>query len=318
MDLLSRKITKEYAYELPKEVDGTVFISAVSNIMFQTMFNNTERKKYVSYLLSLILEKDYEEILNNIEFSKDVLDKKKYYNKGETVDLIVKVNDIFYNVEMNNNKTVENMERNIDYINNIYGERARLGGKYQYNNCLQININNFNFEGNKEIIQEFEYRNKSGLELTNKIKIIYIYLPLIREKYYNKSELNELEKFLLVINEEKEGKIREFMKEGRIMEEYRLDAESTSRDTKVVGLYNKEQEDEFLLKATMQRLEKENYKKGLEKGIQQGIDIGKAEGKAEGKLEIIKSMIQDKVDDSTIMRYVKISSKELEKIKSEM
>ena len=60
---------------------------------------------------------------------------------------------------MNNNKTVENMERNIDYINNIYGERARLGGKYQYNNCLQININNCNFEGNKEIIQEFEYRN---------------------------------------------------------------------------------------------------------------------------------------------------------------
>lgn len=67
------------------------------------------------------------------------------------------------------------------------------------------------------------------------------------------------------------------------MEEYRLDAETTSRDEKVVGLYNKEQEDEFLLKATMQRLEKENYEKGLEKGIEQG-EIKK-------QLEIIKSMV---------------------------
>ena len=155
-------------------------------------------------------------------------------------------------------------------------------------------------------------------EITDKIKIIYISIPKIREKYYNKSELNEFEKFLMVINEPREEDVKEFMKDNRIMEEYRMDADRASRNENVVGLYNRAQDEERIHLNELDRL----YNEGIEQGITQGIDIGRTEGidigRSEGKLEIIKNMIQDKVDDSIIMKYVKISSKELERIKSEM
>ena len=93
-----------------------------------------------------------------------------------------------------------------------------------------------------------------------------------------------------------------------------MDADRASRNENVVGLYNRAQDEERIHLNELDRL----YNEGIEQGITQGIDIGRSEGKAEGKLEIIKNMIQDKVEDSIIMKYVKISSKELERIKSEM
>ena len=36
--------------------------------------------------------------------------------------------------------------------------------------------------------------NEKGEILTNKIKIMHLYLPKIKEKYYNKEKLSELEK----------------------------------------------------------------------------------------------------------------------------
>ena len=61
MSYLSREISTIDSYKLSKLNEGDI-IPIVSDVMFETMFNNTKRKKYVSYLLSLILEKNYEEI----------------------------------------------------------------------------------------------------------------------------------------------------------------------------------------------------------------------------------------------------------------
>ena len=55
--ILKRKISRKNSYEL-KELKEEERIPLVSSTMFEVMLNNESRKKYVSYLLSLILEKD--------------------------------------------------------------------------------------------------------------------------------------------------------------------------------------------------------------------------------------------------------------------
>ena len=55
--ILKRKISRKNSYEL-KELKEGERIPLVSSTMFEGMLNNESRKKYVSYLLSLILEKD--------------------------------------------------------------------------------------------------------------------------------------------------------------------------------------------------------------------------------------------------------------------
>ena len=211
---------------------------------------------------------------------------------------------------MNCNPNISALERNISYVGNIYRSSSLKSERYKYNTVIQLNFNNFNFNGEEREIIEYALRDEIGEMLTDKIKIIYISIPKIREKYYNKSELNEFEKFLMVINEPREEDIKDFMKDNRIMEEYRMDADRASRNENVVGLYNRAQDEERIHLNELDRL----YNEGIEQGITQGIDIGRTEG----KIEIIKNMIQDKVEDSIIMKYVKISSKELERIKSEM
>ena len=65
----------------------------------------------------------------------------------------------------------------------------------------------------------YKPRNEEEKILTEKLTYVHIFLPLIREKYYNNINLNELEKFLMIINERETERIKELIKE-KIMEEY--------------------------------------------------------------------------------------------------
>ncbi len=135
MSLLEKNITRENSYQLRDIKKGDI-MPLVSDVMFHTMLNNSNRKKYVSYLLSLILEENYEEILNSIEFVKDELDKDNYYESKKTVDLVCKIKNKIYNIEMNNNGGVESLERNISYLSDLYKCNRKVGSEYNYYYCI--------------------------------------------------------------------------------------------------------------------------------------------------------------------------------------
>ena len=83
------------------------------------------------------------------------------------------------------------------------------------------------------------------------------------------------------------------------MDDYRKDAKERSIDTDVVGLYNKELEDELLLKASL----KEEYDEGKKHGIEEGI------------LNVAKKMLESGLDLETISKVTALSIKEIEKLK---
>jgi len=307
IDLLSKKISYELSYDL-RDIEKGDAIPLVSDTMFYTMFNNSKRKKYVAYFLSLILEEDYNEILENIEFEKENLDKLNISDSKKTVDLICKVKDKYYNIEMNNNSTdKEKMERNISYLGKIYSSSMKKGiKKYHYNNVLQININNFNFEGNEKAIDKFYIQNDDIQKLTDKITLIYIYLPLIRKKYYNKRELTRFEKFMIVLNEKKSEDLDNLIKEDSVMEEYRRDAIDASNDYGIVGLYDKEQEQEMLFNATLDR----KYQEGIQKGIQEG----EQNGIQKEKLNIVKRLMEMNMKIEDISKITDLSVKEIKEL----
>ena len=315
--IFENDITRENAYKLRDIKEGEI-IPLVSDVMFHTMLNNSKRKKYVSYLLSLILEEDYEEILNNIEFVKDELDKENFYDSKRTVDLVCRIKEKIYNIEMNNNSDIRSLERNISYLNDLYKSSMKVGSDYNYNYCIQININNFNIKGNKKKISRFKLRDEEGDILTNKIDFIYIYLPLIKEAWYTNSELSELEKLLLIFNEDSRKEVDKIMKGNKIMEEYRREAECASNDTEIIGLYDKEKTREILQQMALEDEKKKAIKQGLEQGLEQGIKQGIKQGREEGmkqgieqqKISIINNMKKLNLDEDTIIKSLDISQEE--------
>ena len=300
--LLDQEVSNMNRFELKKstELKEDDIIPIVSDVMFKTMLGNESKKKYVSYFLSLVLEKDYKEIYDNIIFLKNELDKNKYNDTRKTVDLIVKIDGVIYNIEMNNNYQKTYIERNIEYITELYKSSRKMGEGYKYEYTYQININNFTFKDREKTSEVFMIRNEEKEVLTDKIKIMHLYLPKIKEKYYNKEKLSELEKLMLVFNLTNKNELNDIIGENKIMEEYKKEALDASHSEEVIGLYDKELEDEFLKRAT--------YQEGIEKGIEQGIE----QGENKKSIEIAKIMLDKNMDISLISEITKLSKEEIE------
>lgn len=172
--MLERKTSKKYAYEKKQYTKGYK-IPIISDAMFEAMINNESRKKYAALIISSALKRNYEEIYNTIEYVKNKLDKQREIEKGREVDFICKLKDEYIGIEMNNNYSKESYERNILYCMDIYKSKEIRGSKYDFNKVVQININNFTFEGNNKEVEEYALRNEEGEYLTEKIKIINIF-----------------------------------------------------------------------------------------------------------------------------------------------
>ena len=296
--MLDRKVSKKNAY-VKKEYTKGYKIPIVSDTMFDTMINNESRKKYAALIISSVLERDYNEIYNSIEYVKNKLDKQLDIEKGREVDFICKLKDEYIGIEMNNNYSKEAYERNISYAMGIYKSKEIRGSKYSFNKILQINLNNFTFENNDKEVEEYALRNENGEYLTEKIKIINIYLPNIRKKYYNKEELNELDKVMLVLNEEDNNNLSKLYKGEKVMEDYVKDAKRASISDDVVGLYDKELHEELLRNTELYNAE--------QKGIKQGIK--------ENKLETAKALLKEKISIDIISRTTGLKKEEIEKLK---
>lgn len=134
---------------------------------------------------------------------------------------------------------------------------------------------------------------------TDKIRIIYFYLPAIRERFYNKDNLSEIEKLLLVFNEQTSTGLKKLMKGNKIMEEYVNESEKTSKKEEIIGLYDKELYDEMMEYHKIRRAKED----GLEKGIK--------EGEKNSKIDIAKKMLENKIEVKIISNCTGLSVDEI-------
>jgi len=290
--ILKQNASTKYSYKLDKLKEGEK-ISIVADSMFHAMLNNESRKKFSAYLISMILNASFDEIFNTLQFVNNKLDKDKSIEKNRTVDYLCKINGEYIGIEMNNIFSPTRLERNISYANDVYKKNMKTGIPYDYNYIIQINLNNFTFDNNKTM-DEFELKNKDGESLTDKIKFIYIYLPNIRKKLYNKEELSELEKFILVMCEQNINLSKDLGKGNEIMEDFVDDAVYASND-EVLDIYDAE---------VIKQMEMQDMKR---QGIEQGIETGERNK----QLEIARNMLNDKMPIDIIMKYTNLTENEI-------
>ena len=173
----------------------------------------------------------------------------------------------------------------------------KTGVPYDYNVIYQVNLNNFSFNSDKTI-DEFEIRNSDGESLTDKIKFIYIYLPNIRKKLYNKDNLSELEKFILVMCEQDINLSKDLGKGYEIMEDFVDDAIYASND-EVLDIYDAE---------VIKQMEMQDMKRqGLSEGYNAGVDAGERNK----QLEIAKNMLNDNMPIDVIIKYTNLTEDEI-------
>ena len=299
------EVNKEFILKLKKfkDLGENEKPSILSNTMFKTMFYNSKRIKYSAKLLSYYLDISYEELLNNIKLVKSELDKEYNDSKEERSDYVAEINNSKINIEINNNSSIEAMERNMEYAFRLYSEKIKIGKTYKdnYNQVIQININNFSFIGNDKIVDIYSFQNDSGIVLNNKITIIQIYVPNLRKKCYTigKERLSEEEKYLLGLVEEDKDFSKDIGKDLDIVIEYVNEAGEVTMGTNFGEAYDKEW-----------ALLDQGRREGREEGIKEGME----KGREEKTKSLAVKMYLEKIDIETISRITELSIEEINEL----
>ena len=304
------ELDNSYVLKLSRNIKKGQKISILSDTMLKAMFQNENRIKYSAKFLSYFIDVEYEDILNNICLAKNELDKNNENDKGERCDYVALLSDTSLNIEVNNNSSLEVLERNMEYAHRLYSKKIKRGEEnYQYTQVIQFNLNNFAFKGNDKIVDIYTVTNDDNIGLSNKLIFVQIYVPNLRKKWYTKGmkSLSEEEKYILALVEMDLDKLNDLGGEN-IMDEYVKEAEEVSFEGGVGEAYDKEW-----------ALRDQGYRDGLSQGKAEGREEGKAEGISEGKnernIEIAKSLVRNKVDMSIIVDSTGLTEDEINALK---
>ena len=308
------ELDNEYVLKLSRNIKKGQKISILSDTMLKAMFQNENRIKYSAKFLSYFIDVEYENILNNICLAKNELDKNNENDKGERCDYVALLSDTSLNIEVNNNSSLEVLERNMEYAHRLYSKKIRRGEEnYQYTQVIQFNLNNFAFKGNDKIVDIYTVTNDDNIGLSNKLIFVQIYVPNLRKKWYTKGmkSLSEEEKYILALVEMDLDKLNDLGGEN-IMDEYMKEAEEVSFEGGVGEAYDKEW-----------ALRDQGYRDGLSQGKAEGFSQGREEGKAEGisegknerNIEIARNMLKDNISVESISKYTDLSINEINSLK---
>lgn len=189
-------------------------------------------------------------------------------------------------LEININNSIEQMEKNIYNIFDIYSEVGN--GELKYSQAIQFNINNFSFKEDDEIVEVYKFRNERGEILTDSIVIIEIYVPNLIKKWQIKGieSLSDSEKYLLALIIPDVEMSLELANNNDVALEYIKDAVEVSQNNGVLEAYNEEL-----------RLKEE---------------------KLYEKKDFVISMLKNGIDIDLIVRITKLDINEINKIKEQM
>ena len=281
-------------------------ISLFSDTMFKTMFQNENRIKYSCKLLSYYLNISYKELLENLRLSENELDKEYEKDVSLRCDYVANIRGISINIEVNNNSSIETMERNIEYAYRLYANQVKRGKRNKYTKVIQFNLNNFAFKNNDKIVDIYSIQNEEKEKLSDKIIIVQIYIPNIRKKWYTSGieSLNEGEKFILGLIEPNIEESIKLGKDIKEMEEYIKEATYVSRDELILESYDKEW-----------ALKDQGKREGYEEGYEEGKTKGLKKGIKQREKDIVISMLKKELDIKLISEITNLSEKEIIKIK---
>lgn len=268
--------------------------SIVSDTTFKTMMYSNKRLIYPARILSCFMCTEPRELEKELTLYKGDIDKEKIDDKAERVDFICKYGTSKLQIEMNNNSSKKNMERNIDYLAKLYIEDNKEGTEDKFYPILQININNFSFVGDDTTVDIFPLQNDRGEVLTYKIIFIMIYIPNLYKVMYNKGidGLSDLEKCILAMADEDIKLSNKLITGDDIMSDYVKDVKNASSDS----TFQKEYTLEF-------RAEERGMERGFDKGV------------SKTKREVAEKMLQKNMSIEDIVEISGLSKKEIEEIK---
>ena len=243
------------------------------------------------------------------------LTKNNIYEKGKYLDVLIKTDNLFVNIEVNSHNYNGLSERNFSYIALVYASHIKVGE--EYNNDLDfVQINLTVGLGTKmPEISISKVINKETLKLkVRNLEIYDVNLDKINSRCYNEDDEYNFLKMMTASKEELEFLAEKgdgFMKKIK-------DEVNRINDENYFANFISVEEDERKIRNTyyangVEEGEARGEARGKRLGEKRGEKLGEKRGKENALIEIAKNLL--KVGDS-IQKISEVTGLSKEKIKS--
>ena len=185
---------------------------------FKNVFLDKSSFNYICYLFSILLDLNYYELkchmkIINSELPSGVLGIKSSYS-----DIIFEYKELNIILEMNLEDKEYHINKNYFYLFKQHSSRLNNKNRYKNKKTILINLDTYDVLKKQKLI----YKSNLLFSLYNiclykSIEIIHINLDYLKNKYYNKDVLNELEKLLIIFIEQNVNKIKKITKRREVL-----------------------------------------------------------------------------------------------------
>ena len=297
---MSQQRAKELLKKL--ESEGKV-IPGTYDKTFKYVMTNC--KDYLASILTNFIDMDKEEIKKNLVYKNTELLSDNFFEKSKTTDIVVEVDNMLLNLEMNRSYYEGLSEKNEAYLSKLRSSLYYSGEGYANKMTIQINFDNFQMYPDDDIIMEFKILNtKKYYEGSKTYRKYHINLEGVMKKYYNKEELDYLEKSLLIICLDELNALNNVSRGDDTLMEVKKNIEDLSKNLDFLLVYDEEEEREKRFKTEKYYAEKKGMEKGIEKGRESAI------------IETAKNLIDSGVDLEIISKSTGLSVEALNKLKN--
>ncbi len=268
------------------------------------MYTVVKNEKILKLLIEQILNRKYNEfVILNPNLIKDNIN-----NIGQKLDLLIKADDEYINVELNSKYNKYIKERNLLYVFKLCLDKSEKDKQTLKGNVKQININ---FGRKSKGIEDIAVVNlMNNKKVTTKIEIKNLNVDFYIKKYYNNYKLTKEEELYVMLGLELE-ELNKLSERNEIVKEFKKSVEEANKDELVVKWFTPEQEREMRENYIRSEAEEKGMKRGINEGKKVGIAEGKKAGILEGLLQTAKNMLDAGMNIETISKLTGLSVKKI-------
>ena len=276
--------------------------------MFKAVFCTPGNEKILKEFVERILKRKFK----TFKIISPELTKNNIYEKGKYLDVLIKTDNLFVNIEINSHNYNGLSERNFSYIALVYASHIKVGEEYNNNlDFVQINLT-VGLGTNQPEISVSRVINKETLKL--KVRNLDIYdvnLDKINSRCYNEDDEYNFLKMITAPKEE-----LEFLAEkGDTLMKKIKDEVNRVNDENYFANFISVEEDERKIRNTY-------YANGVEEGEARGEKRGEIRGEIRGEkrgkekalLETAKNLLKYGMPINDIVKNTGLSKKKIKSL----
>lgn len=297
---------KEKSDKPIRKTNKDEYMISMSDTIFKAIIQHPRFKRLLSIIMSDMINLSPSFIAENLIFINTELPVENKSEKKKITDILAQVDGSTINIEANRFLKTSSSAKNNLYHHKIAYSKYLSGQDIDNSEVIQINFNTVKKYGDK-LFTSFTLKSADGKYTDEEnFKRIHVNMANPLEKYYNygKEKLSKVEKAIVMFQITNKKELKDIAKGDEDLMAMAKIIDDLNEDEAIIGLYSKEELDEWQRKVDEVQAKKE------------GKAEGKSEGKKESTLEIAQNMLNMNMDIEIISKATGLSKKQIEDMKA--